>query len=113
MLLGVLRKYVSEEEFIDLINDLESKAGEKHFTKPKQPIFGERHPIGLDKGHALNGGASVIKHIRNALVHSSDKYAREDCFLPLSESDDVVVRYLPIVKFMAERVIFATAKRDI
>lgn len=113
MLLGVLRKYVAEEEFIEFINDLETQAGEKHFTKPKQAFFGERYSIGLDKGHALSSGATVVKHIRNALVHSSDKYSREDCFLPLSESEDVVLRYLPIVQFMAERVIFATAKRDV
>lgn len=113
MLLGVLRKYVAEEEFIEFINDQEKGAGEKHFTKPKQSIFGERYAIALEKGHALNGGAIVIKHIRNALVHSSDKYAREDCFLPLSETEDIVVRYIPIVRFMAERVIFATAKRDL
>lgn len=113
MLLGVLRKYVAEEEFIDFMIELEKTAGEKHFSKPKEKIFGERYSIGLDKGHALNGAAIVVKHIRNALVHSSDKYAREDCFLPLSETEDVVVRYLPIVRFMAERVIFATAKRDL
>lgn len=113
MLLGVLRKYVAEEELIDFVVELEKSAGEKHFSKPKQKVFGERYSIGLDKGHALNGAAIVVKHIRNALVHSSDKYAREDCFLPLSETEDVVVRYLPIVRFMAERVIFATAKRDL
>ena len=113
MLLGVLRKYVAEEEFIEFVAQLETEAGEKHFTKPKQKIFGERYSIGVDKGHALNGAAVVIKHIRNALVHSSDKYAREDCFLPLSETEDVVVRYIPIVQFFAERVIFATAKRDL
>lgn len=113
MLLGVLRKYVAEEEFIEFVDELEKDAGEKYFTKPKKKIFGERYSIGLDKGHALNGAAIVVKHIRNALVHSSDKYAREDCFLPLSETEDVVVRYIPIVRFMAERVIFATAKRDL
>lgn len=113
MLLGVLRKYVAEEEFIEFILELEKTAGEKHFSRPKQSIFGEKHAIGLEKGHALNGGAIIIKHIRNALVHSSDKYAREDCFMPLSESEDLVVRYIPIVRFMAERIIFATAKRDL
>lgn len=113
MLLGVLRKYVAEEEFIEFVQEIENSSGEKLFSKPKQSIFGEKHAIGLEKGHALNGGAIVIKHIRNALVHSSDKYAREDCFMPLSESEDLVVRYIPIVRFMAERVIFATAKRDL
>lgn len=113
MLLGVLRKYVAEEEFIEFINELEKILDDKCFSKPKQTIFGQRYAILLEKGHALSGSALVIKHIRNALVHSSDKYSREDCFLPLSESEDIVLRYLPIVQFMAERVIFATAKRDL
>lgn len=113
MLLAVLRKYVAEEEFIEFIASSEASAGENLFTKFKQPIFGERFSFSIDKGHALNSASAIIKHIRNALVHSSDKYAREDCFLPLSESEDLVVRYIPIVKFFAERVIFATAKRDL
>ena len=54
MLLGVLRKYVAEEEFIEFIHDLEKSANDRPFTKPKQRIFGEKHAIGLDKGHALN-----------------------------------------------------------
>ena len=113
MLLSVLRKYVAEEEFIEFIVSAEKIAGECIFTKFKQPIFGEKFSFSLDKGHALSSASSIIKHIRNALVHSSDRYAREDCFLPLSESEDLVVRYIPVVKFFAERVIFATAKRDL
>lgn len=113
MLLSVLRKYVAEEEFIEFVADAEKAAGEGTFTKFKLPIFGEKFPFSIDKGHALSSAASIIKHIRNALVHSSDKYSRGDCFLPLSESEDLVVKYIPIVKFFAERVIFATAKRDL
>lgn len=113
MLLGVLRKFVAEEEFIEFVEDFEGRANEKLFTKANIPLFGERYYINLNKGHALSSAATIIKHIRNALVHSSDKYAREDCFIPLSEAEDHVVKYIPIVQFMAERVIFATAKRDL
>ncbi|MEH6797950.1 MAG: hypothetical protein V7681_01455 [Halopseudomonas sabulinigri] len=113
MLLAVLRKYVAEEEFIEFISSFEASHGENMFTKNKKQIFGEKHTISLIKGNSLNSAALIIKHIRNALVHSSDKYAREDCFLPLSESEDDVVKFIPIVQFMAERVIFSTAKRDL
>lgn len=112
MLLAVLRKYVAEEEFVEFVTRVEKSAGENMFTKFKQPIFGEKFSFNLEKGHALNSASAIIKHIRNALVHSSDRYSREDCFLPLSESEDLVVRYIPIVKFFAERVIFATAQRQ-
>lgn len=110
MLQGVLRKYISEEDFIAFVQATEQEAGEKLFSATKQTIFGEPFSIRLEKGHALANTAMVLKHIRNALVHSSDRYAREDCFLPLSESEDVVVKYIPLVKYFAERVIFATAK---
>ncbi|MGN8105082.1 hypothetical protein [Pseudomonas sp. 22072] len=112
MLLAVLRKYVAEEEFVEFVARTEKSAGEPIFTKFKAPIFGEKFSFNLEKGHALNSASAIIKHIRNALVHSSDRYSREDCFLPLSESEDLVVRYIPIVKFFAERVIFATAQRQ-
>lgn len=52
----------------------------------------------------------MIKQIRNALVHSSDKYNREDCFMPFSESESVVISYVPIIKYLAEKVIFSTAE---
>jgi len=113
MLLGVLRKFVAEEEFIEFVENFERRADEKFFTKTNTTLFGERYYINLNKGHALSSAATIIKHIRNALVHSSDKYAREDCFIPLSEAEDHIVKYIPIVQFMAERVIFATAKRDL
>jgi hypothetical protein len=110
MLQGVLKKYVAEEDFIDFVQVLERNAGEKLFTITKQTIFGETFAIKLENGHALSNTASVLKHIRNALVHSSDRYAREDCFLPLSESENIVRKYIPLVKYLAEQVIFATAK---
>lgn len=113
MLLGVLRKYVSEDEFISFIRDSEAQSKQRLFTNTKDIVFSERYCINIDKGHALNTAAIVIKHIRNALVHSSDKYSRQSSFVPMSESEDTVVRYIAVVQFFAERVIFATAKRDL
>lgn len=113
MLLGVLLKYVSEDEFISFIRDFEEQSKQRLFTNTKDVVFGERYCINTDKGHALNTAAIVIKHIRNALVHSSDKYSRQSSFVPMSESEDTVVRYIAVVQFFAERVIFATAKRDL
>lgn len=109
MLKAVLKKYVDEEELIEHIAETERGLGKPTFTDTKKKVFGEPASIRLEKGHAINGTARVIKQIRNALVHSSDRYNREDCFLPFTESESVVVSYIPIVKFLAEKVIFATA----
>lgn len=56
----------------------------------------------------LSSVATIIKYGRKALVYSSDKYLREDCFHPFSEFQDDVVKYIPIVRFICKRVIFVT-----
>lgn len=110
MLKAVLGKFVDEDELISHIRQIEKDAAERIYTDAKKQVFGEPATIRLEKGHALSNTARVIKQIRNALVHSSDRYNREDCFIPLSESESVVIQYVPVVKFLAERVIFATAE---
>lgn len=110
MLKAVLTKYVPEDDLIEHIRRIEKETGEKLYSDSKKEVFGEKATIRLEKGHAISNTAKVIKHIRNALVHSSDRYSRENCFLPFSESETVVEHYIPIVKFLAEKVIFATAE---
>lgn len=109
MLRSVLMKYVPEEDFIEFIEKLESDTGKKIITERNIKIFGESFSIKLEKNHALANTATLLKHIRNSLVHSSDRYTREDCYQPFSESEEVVARYIPVIQFMAEKVIFSTA----
>ena len=91
------------------IADLEEKTKDKIFSKPKDEIFGERISIKLETGHAIANTARVIKHIRNSLVHSSDKYTREECVTPFSESESIVIKYIPVIKYLAEKIIYANA----
>lgn len=109
MLKSVLSKYVDEDELIAFIQEIEHAAGDKVYSDTKKKVFGQAATISLQRGHALHASARVTKQIRNALVHSSDKYNREDCFLPLSESEHAVRLYVPLVRFLAERVIYATS----
>tara|TARA_R100001198_G_C5224135_1_gene205315 strand:- start:57 stop:1289 length:1233 start_codon:yes stop_codon:yes gene_type:complete len=110
MLKRVLTKFIDEDEFIQFITEIENSAKDKIFSKPKEPIFGERIPLSLEIGHALSNTAKIIKHIRNSLVHSSDKYTREECVIPFSESESIVIKYIPILRYLAEKVIYANAK---
>lgn len=110
MLKAVLKKYVDEDDLIEYISNLEKQEGKPVYTDTKKKVFGEAAAIRLEKGHALNSTSRVVKQIRNALVHSSDRYNREDCFMPFSESESVVISYIPIVKFLAEKIIFSTAE---
>lgn len=108
MLKNVIAKYVSVDELIDFINDIEKKAGDQIYTK-KRNLFGEQFEIKLNSGHVVGNTSKVIKHIRNALVHSTDKYKREECHLPLTETEYVLEEFIPLIRFLAERIIFSTA----
>ncbi|MQU61548.1 hypothetical protein GHO25_00170 [Pseudomonas sp. FSL R10-1350] len=110
MLKSVLKKYVDEDDLIEHIRGLEKSKGYAIYTDTKTKIFGEQAFIKNEKGHALTNTAKVVKQLRNALVHSSDRYNREECFLPLSSSENVILEYIPILRFLAEKVIFATAE---
>lgn len=110
MLKRVISKYVDEEELINFIKELEDKLNEKSYSKPKEDIFGEKIPLKLEEGHTIGNSAKIIKHIRNSLVHSSDKYTREECVVPFSASESIVTKYIPLVKYLAEKVIYASGK---
>lgn len=108
MLRKVLQRFVDEGDFIIYINRIEAEHGEKLYTK-RRTIFGEQMNISLTEGHALSNTANVLKHVRNAIVHSSDRYKREECHIPLSDTEDTIEEFIPIVRFFAEQVIFGTA----
>lgn len=110
MLKRVITKFIDEEELINFIRELEDKLKDKIYSKPKNEVFGERIPLTLEEGHVIGNVAKVIKHIRNNLVHSSDKYTREECVVPFSESESIVTQYIPVVRFLAEKVIYANGK---
>lgn len=107
MLIRVLKKYIEPDELKQFIDNFEESIGEKHYTKARK-IFGENLSINIKNNeHMIPNTAHVLKHIRNALVHSSDKYNREDCHIPLTESEELVSFYIPLVSFLAEKIICA------
>ena len=106
MLIRVLRKFLDEDELIEFINEIEEKVDEKLYTKNIE-VFGERFAVQAKKDHAIANVAKLLKHVRNALVHSSDRYSREDCHIPLTDSESIVENYIPLVRFLAEKVIYA------
>lgn len=108
MLRKVLQRFVDETDFIEYVTRIEGEHGEKLYTK-RRAIFGEQMNISPTEGHALSNAANLLKHVRNAIVHSSDRYKREECHIPLSETEDTIEEFIPIVRFFAEQVIFGTA----
>ena len=112
MLRKVLQRFISEHDFIAHVTDLEAAAGEKIYSK-RRIVFGEQMEITLKEGHALSNAAKLLKHIRNAIVHSSDRYKRDECHIPLTASEDVIGEFIPLLKYVAEQVLYGTATPDV
>lgn len=111
MLKNVLVKYVNEDELIEFIKEYETLTNENIYTK-KRTIFGnEINGTNLQSGHTFGPISKHIKAIRNALVHSSDRHERNDRFIPYSKTSmETVKTQIPILKFLAEKIIISTAE---
>jgi hypothetical protein len=108
MLKLVLKEYVEEAELIEFIEAYEEYLGDKLYTK-KRTIFGESIEIRLDPDHVVGNLAKRVKVIRNALVHSSDRYERQQRYIPTAKAENMIRREIPLMKYLAERVIIAAA----
>lgn len=109
MLKLVLKKYVDEGELIEFIEAYEEYLAEKLYTK-RRTIFGESIEVRLGPGHVAGNLAKRVKLIRNALVHSSDRYERQQRYIPTTKAEKMIRREIPLMKYLAERVIIASAK---
>ncbi len=108
MLKNVLKKYIDFTDLKEFIENYEEKISEKIYTK-RNEIFGEIVEVSLKENHIFGNIAKIIKIIRNALVHSSDRYEGKKRYVPFSESTEIVEKHIPLLKFLAEKVIFATS----
>jgi hypothetical protein len=110
MLRNVLSTYCDDKEVIELIQGHETHEKAKIYTE-KAECFGEElEKLTLREGHIFGPIAKRIKVIRNTLVHSSDRYERKERYLPSPEADKVLLREVPLLRFLAERVVIATAR---
>lgn len=108
MLKNVLDKFIISEDLIKFIKEIE-EVHPKIYTGTSL-VFGENIHINIkNNDQAIAYTANALKHIRNSIVHSSDKYTREDRYIPLSESDEIIEKYIPLVRFCAEQVIYGNA----
>jgi len=110
MLKGVIAEFVEEDDVIDFIQRYETYLGLKIYTE-KMSCFGyELDKMQIKSGHIFGPISKRIKTIRNALVHSSDRYERRERYVPGEEASRILTRELPLLRFLAEKVIIATAK---
>jgi hypothetical protein len=110
MLRNVLSAYCDDKEVIEFIQGYETREKAKIYIE-KAECFGEDlKKLTLREGHIFGPIAKRIKVIRNTLVHSSDRYERKERYLPSPEADRVLLREVPLLRFLAERVVIATAR---
>lgn len=107
MLRLVVSKHVDESELIAFIGAYEDHLGDKWYTK-KRKLFGEENEVRATSGHVLGNVAKRVKLIRNALVHSSDRYNRQENFVPTRAAEMEIRKEVPLVKYLAEKVIIAS-----
>jgi len=108
MLKAVLVRFVDKADLAAFITEYQTHLGEKVYTK-KRGRFGTETNVNLDPEHIFDGIAGIVKAVRNALVHSSDRYDRNDRHVPFSKSTEIVRLEVPLLKYLAERVIIGSA----
>ena len=110
MLKGVLAEYVEEADLIEFIREYEGHLGQKLYTEKARCFGYELDKMTIKPGHIFGPVSKRIKTIRNALVHSSDRYERKDRYVPGDEASKLLALELPLLRFLAERVIISTAR---
>lgn len=109
MLKLVLRKYVDEAELIEFLRAYEQYMGESFYSK-RRSVFGDEIEIKLVSGHAIANVAKRIRTVRNAIVHSSDTYERKERYIPTASAEKAITREIPLMKYLAEKVLIGSAK---
>ena len=110
MLKAVITKYITVEELVAFIQEYEGELGQTLFTT-QSTLFGEKTQIDCHRDHVVGNTAKRIKLVRNALVHSSDRHERQDRHVPhTADAEERISLEAPLVKFLAEKVIVATAE---
>ena len=111
MLKQVIIRYVNEDDLIEFIQSYEEFLGEKIYSR-KHSRFGYEQNVPLEKGHVIGNCSAIIKTVRNALVHSSDRHEKNERFIPFSKSTEIVIKEIPLVMFLAEKVIIGSAAEE-
>lgn len=103
MLFCVLDSFISSQELFRFLDkDMKVKKFEE------KEIFGEKiNNTAFDESNVKNMVTQTIKIIRNGIVHSTDRYNRGERYTPFTKDGDIIKKYLPLIRFIAEKIIAA------
>jgi len=108
MLKNVLSKFIDKHELIEFIKSYESYIGKNIYSK-RHSVFGVNIEVKLEEGHVISNISKHIKEVRNALVHSTDRYESKIRHIPFTETTKKIEEDIPLLKYLAERVIISSA----
>jgi hypothetical protein len=106
MLTGVIEHYFMVDEIVGWVREYESSAGQ--YYTATQTVLGLQVIVDLNTDQLAPSLAKRIYHIRNALVHNKEGDLPR--FIPFTGQEDVLVRELPILLFLAEQLIVKTGE---
>lgn len=126
MLKEVLQKYITDsakEELLEFIQNypFTDSKDKSWLLMNKNDDFGkvfcgekdQYQAIKIEnKDEILAQCAIRIKIVRNALVHSSDRHERQERFIPNRTNKLLLEKEIPLVKFLAEQIIIASANTE-
>lgn len=103
MFFCVIDTFISSQELFRFIDE---SMGLKKFDEKN--IFGEKiDNTTFDEANVKKLTTQTIKIIRNGIVHSTDRYNRGDRYTPFTKDGDIIQKYLPLMRFIAEKIIAA------
>jgi hypothetical protein len=108
MLKSVLDKYVDAEELIAFIRQYEAYLGDDMYTRRRR-VFGEDVQVKLSADSVMEQVARTVMAIRQTLVFSPDRFSRTARNITFEQLTDTVRLEIPLMKFLAERVIIGSA----
>lgn len=108
MLKMVIARFVEHNALIEAIDRIHTGIGERLYWN-KVPRFGTPLQVNKEPNHTFGDVARIIKAVRNALVHSSDRHEREQRHVPFSDSSVLVRKEVPLLRFLAEKAIVGSA----
>lgn len=97
----VLSEYFEIDELIGWITDFEHEFG-VYYTEWVN-LFGTRKKLEVTVDNIINGLGSRIYSVRNALVHN--KEGEIGRFIPYTEHDEILMKEIPLLRFIAEQLI--------
>ena len=109
MLKLVLKKYIDAADLTSFLTKYEVELGENLFSS-SCALFGETFKTNFAPQHVLTDLAKRIKYVRNALVHSSDRHERVERYIPSLASEERLRKEIPLLRYLAEKVIVGSAE---